>query len=105
MGEFSPIIVRLEIPPKKYHQLTGTGGKGLGGSSMINGFYYGRGTSTVYDLWESRGNPGWSWDDVYPLFIKVSVRNVTRRLVAHPLGHPFQSSKRIQRLRQYVQDI
>ncbi|KAF5026013.1 hypothetical protein F66182_1915 [Fusarium sp. NRRL 66182] len=45
-------------------------GKGLGGSSMINGFYYGRGTSTVYDLWESRGNPGWSWDDVYPLFIK-----------------------------------
>ncbi|KAF5246879.1 hypothetical protein FAUST_1064 [Fusarium austroamericanum] len=45
-------------------------GKGLGGSSMINGFYYGRGTSTVYDLWEKRGNPGWSWDDVYPLFIK-----------------------------------
>ncbi|KAM0302774.1 hypothetical protein ACHAPM_004777 [Fusarium culmorum] len=37
---------------------------------MINGFYYGRGTSTVYDLWERRGNPGWSWGDVYPLFIK-----------------------------------
>ncbi|EKJ68364.1 hypothetical protein FPSE_11372 [Fusarium pseudograminearum CS3096] len=45
-------------------------GKGLGGSSMINGFYYGRGTSTVYDLWEKRGNPGWSWDNVYPLFVK-----------------------------------
>ncbi|EGY15125.1 alcohol dehydrogenase [Verticillium dahliae VdLs.17] len=45
-------------------------GRGLGGSSAINGFYYGRGTSTVYDRWQDLGNPGWSWADVYPLFIK-----------------------------------
>ncbi|KAM0270233.1 hypothetical protein ACHAQH_009515 [Verticillium albo-atrum] len=45
-------------------------GRGLGGSSVINGFYYGRGTSTVYDRWQDLGNPGWSWADVYPLFIK-----------------------------------
>lgn len=45
-------------------------GRGLGGSSAINGFYYGRGTSTVYDRWQDLGNPGWSWADIYPLFIK-----------------------------------
>jgi choline dehydrogenase-like flavoprotein len=75
MEEFSPIIVSFQTSLSENnnnHRLTETGGKGLGGSSTINGFYYGRGTSTVYDLWESRGNPGWSWDDVYPLFIRVS---------------------------------
>lgn len=38
---------------------------------MINGFYYGRGTSTVYDRWAELGNPGWSWGDLWPLFVKV----------------------------------
>lgn len=50
--------------------LTYTRGRGLGGSSMINGFYYGRGTSTVYDRWAELGNPGWSWGDLWPLFVK-----------------------------------
>ncbi|KAI9049237.1 hypothetical protein LZ554_007084 [Drepanopeziza brunnea f. sp. 'monogermtubi'] len=45
-------------------------GRGLGGSSVINGFYYGRGSKAVYDHWESLGNPGWGWDKVYPLFVK-----------------------------------
>lgn len=52
--------------------LTGVGGRCLGGSSAINGLYYGRGTSTIYDKWEALGNPGWSWNDVHPLFVKVS---------------------------------
>ncbi|WZH39179.1 alcohol dehydrogenase [Fusarium acuminatum] len=76
-GKFRILVLEAGPDPNvvaAYKPLGGnsliTGGKGLGGSSMINGFYYGRGTSTVYDLWESRGNPGWSWDDVYPLFIK-----------------------------------
>ncbi|KAK7531986.1 GMC oxidoreductase [Phyllosticta citribraziliensis] len=50
-------------------------GNCLGGSSAINGFYYGRGTSTVYDDWVTRGNPGWGWDDVYPLFVKGTTFN------------------------------
>jgi choline dehydrogenase len=45
-------------------------GRTLGGSSVTNGFYYGRGTSTVYDLWVEKGNPGWGWTDVWPLFVK-----------------------------------
>ncbi|KAK1975635.1 GMC oxidoreductase [Colletotrichum cereale] len=45
-------------------------GRCLGGSSVINGFFYGRGSSSVYDDWVKIGNPGWGWSDVYPLFVK-----------------------------------
>ena len=47
------------------------GGRGFGGSSVINGLFYGRGSASVYDKWAQLGNPGWGWDDVYPLFVKV----------------------------------
>ncbi|EFQ35153.1 GMC oxidoreductase [Colletotrichum graminicola M1.001] len=49
----------------RYHR-----GRCLGGSSVTNGFYYGRGSASVYDDWVKIGNPGWGWSDVYPLFIK-----------------------------------
>ncbi|RYP53508.1 hypothetical protein DL768_001545 [Monosporascus sp. mg162] len=45
-------------------------GRGLGGSSAINGIFYGRGSASVYDHWAELGNPGWGWEDVYPAFIK-----------------------------------
>ncbi|KAH7393625.1 glucose-methanol-choline oxidoreductase [Cadophora sp. MPI-SDFR-AT-0126] len=45
-------------------------GRGLGGSSVTNGLYYGRGSKGVYDQWAALGNPGWTWDEVYPLFVK-----------------------------------
>ncbi|ROT39605.1 alcohol dehydrogenase [Sodiomyces alkalinus F11] len=64
---------RFETTPQEHldgRVLTYLRGRGLGGSSMINGFYYGRGTSTVYDRWEELGNPGWSWENVWPLFVK-----------------------------------
>ncbi len=43
-------------------------GKTLGGSSSINGLLYVRGQKEDYDSWAQRGNRGWGYDDVLPLF-------------------------------------
>ncbi|MDP4026163.1 GMC family oxidoreductase N-terminal domain-containing protein [Methylobacterium sp. NEAU 140] len=43
-------------------------GKGLGGSSSINGLLYVRGQPQDYDHWAQLGNRGWSWDEVLPYF-------------------------------------
>jgi choline dehydrogenase len=46
-------------------------GKGLGGSSAINGMIYARGNPGDYDDWAQRGLPGWSWDQVLPYFKRL----------------------------------
>lgn len=46
-------------------------GKVLGGSSSINAMIYLRGQPQDYDGWAAHGNPGWSWDEVKPWFLKA----------------------------------
>ena len=43
-------------------------GKVLGGCSSINAMVYMRGQARDYDEWAAAGNPGWSWNDVFPIF-------------------------------------
>ena len=45
-------------------------GKVVGGSSAINGMIYMLGQAGDYDHWRQLGLPGWSWDDVRPIFRK-----------------------------------
>jgi choline dehydrogenase-like flavoprotein len=59
--------------PQKHmddRQMPWTRGKIVGGCSTVNGMLYIRGNRKNYDDWAAAGCPGWSYDDVLPLFKK-----------------------------------
>ncbi|XP_023240782.1 glucose dehydrogenase [FAD, quinone]-like [Centruroides sculpturatus] len=45
-------------------------GKILGGSSVLNYMLYVRGNKRDYDNWARKGCYGWSWNEVFPYFLK-----------------------------------
>ncbi|MDH2356519.1 GMC family oxidoreductase N-terminal domain-containing protein [Bradyrhizobium sp. SSUT112] len=60
----------FQIDGAKGKRLPCTSGRGLGGSSLINGMLYVRGQPLDYDTWSQLGNRGWSYEDMLPYFKK-----------------------------------
>lgn len=48
-------------------------GKALGGTSTINGMTWVRSEKAQIDSWGAIGNPGWSWDELFPYYQKSEV--------------------------------
>ncbi|XP_052863518.1 L-sorbose 1-dehydrogenase-like [Anopheles cruzii] len=46
-------------------------GKGVGGSTLINGLIFSRGNRDDYDRWSAAGNGGWSYAEVLPYFQRM----------------------------------
>lgn len=49
-------------------------GKGLGGSSLINGMVFVRGQAEDFDSWAGFGVRGWGWSDVLPHYRAIESR-------------------------------
>jgi len=69
-------------------------GKGMGGSSAINGMVYIRGNAWDYDNWAALGCTGWGWDDVLPVF-KRQEDNAHGADAWHGKGGPLHVSDQI----------
>ncbi|WP_380871650.1 alcohol dehydrogenase [Sphingomonas sp. DBB INV C78] len=57
-------------PSINNRQVMWNAGKMLGGGSALNGMAYNRGLRSDYDAWEAAGCPGWSFNDIFPYFLK-----------------------------------
>ncbi len=66
-------------------------GRGLGGSSSINGLIFIRGQREDYDTWAQLGNKGWDWQSVLPYF-KRSEHNSRGASGAHGAEGPLWAS-------------
>jgi choline dehydrogenase-like flavoprotein len=69
-------------------------GRGMGGSSAVNGMVYIRGNKWDYDNWAALGCAGWAWDDVLPVF-KRQEDNARGADACHGTGGPLHVSDQI----------
>ncbi|KAF8888750.1 hypothetical protein BD779DRAFT_1470039 [Infundibulicybe gibba] len=71
---FKVLVIEAGPPPDSINQDEAIPGIDffLEGSSVMNFMAFNRGSSSLYDLWESMGNPGWDWKTVFPFFKKYA---------------------------------
>ncbi len=63
-------------------------GRVLGGCSSVNGMVYFRGHPTDFDEWAAAGNPGWSYPEVLPYFIRSEHNEVWQHSAYHGTKGP-----------------
>lgn len=70
-------------------------GKVLGGTSVMNGMMYIRGSHKDYDDWAALGNEGWSYEDVLPYFLKSEDNKQVEEMDTgyHGVGGPLTVSQ------------
>nr|BBE38582.1 FAD-dependent glucose dehydrogenase [Aspergillus brunneouniseriatus]BBE38583.1 FAD-dependent glucose dehydrogenase [synthetic construct] len=69
----TPIDYAYQSVPQKYNNdkvQTLRAGKGLGGTSTINGMAYTRAEDVQINAWQSIGNKGWTWESLFPYYLK-----------------------------------
>jgi choline dehydrogenase-like flavoprotein len=66
-------------------------GATVGGGSAVNGMAYVRGARVDYDTWESIGNRGWGWNEMFKYFKKV---RFIRVWIFNQLTAPVEHAKR-----------
>ncbi|GIY96801.1 glucose dehydrogenase [Caerostris extrusa] len=93
---------KLKTVPQKHtakalvdRQVLWPGGKGLGGVSMFNDLIYSRGFKKTYDKWAEQGAVGWSYDDIFPYFVKLEGNRDPEYLANgyHSVGGPMTIEK------------
>ncbi len=63
-------------------------GRVLGGTGSINGMVYTRGHPRDFDAWAAAGNPGWSYREVLPYFIRSENNERLGKSRYHGVGGP-----------------
>ncbi|XP_018335607.1 glucose dehydrogenase [FAD, quinone] [Agrilus planipennis] len=66
-------------------------GKVMGGTTVLHGMMYTRGNRYDYDNWAALGNPGWSYEEVMPYFLKSEDNKQFNEMERgyHGLGGPY----------------
>jgi len=86
---------RFMTAPQKHlneRQLAQPRGRGLGGSSAINGMVYFRGHPKDFDNWAAGGAAGWSFVEVLPYFLRAEDNLDFRDSPWHGTGGPMAVS-------------
>jgi choline dehydrogenase len=68
-------------------------GKGLGGSSAVNGMWYLRGMPSDFEAWRRAGNPGWGWDDIESAYKSIEDYRESGADDSRGVGGPLQVTR------------
>lgn len=69
--QFSTYVDLMVTFELLFQRVLWNSGKVLGGGSTINALMFVRGNRENYDQWAREGAEGWSWNEVFPYFLKL----------------------------------